>query len=432
MVAKRVTLGTMSVVPRPAVRSTVALRGLRRRLSLLACLLLSGCAAGDALPNVLYVAIGTNTDQVIDADLLEDFRARLHAMETGYRQIHPNTRFQFSLYPEADLPAAMLRRTRAGLGPDLVLANGDTAQRLLEAGLVDPFPSTPQQLHMFQPQALARLRNKKGQLAGLPVVVQTQMACFNRKRLSVPPTSLQALLQTSASGHAVGLSMEISELFWTVGSLGAVGAVERAIAERPSSATDRQLLTRWLTWLQEANTQQRITFYANQPTAEQDLIAGRIDWLPCRSTSLPRLRRSMGAALGVAALPDSPLGEASPISRLRVWSLGKSSSVEGRQRALSFTRFSVNPLTQRSLTLGSQTLLPANRFVKVPVSSSMVLAAMVRAAAQGEQTNALVTLLQSNDLRLGKLQNLLTELVFGEVAPRSASGEVIQILHGQP
>ena len=47
----------------------------------------------------------------------------------------------------------------------------------------------------------------------------------------------------------------------------------------------------------------------------------------------------------------------------------------------------MNPLSQRNLTLGSQVVLPANRFVNVPVSSSAVLSAMVTSAQQGSQTN---------------------------------------------
>ena len=112
--------------------------------------------------------------------------------------------------------------------------------------------------------------------------------------------------------------------------------------------------------------------------------------------------------------------------------LGPSSSAAGRRRALAFSSYSVNPLTQRTLTLGSQTVLPANRFVTVPVQSSQVLAAMVAAANQGLQANSLVTLVHSNDPRIPRLQTLLTQLVFGEANPNGATTELIEILQARP
>lgn len=69
-------------------------------IALLGCLGLTGCSGGAEFPNVLYLALSTNSDQTIDADLLEQTQARLSLLERGYRRIHPASRFQFGLYPE--------------------------------------------------------------------------------------------------------------------------------------------------------------------------------------------------------------------------------------------------------------------------------------------------------------------------------------------
>ena len=115
------------------------------------------------------------------------------------------------------------------------------------------------------------------------------------------------------------------------------------------------------------------------------------------------------------------------MNRLRLIALGHNSSEAGRRRALAFSRFTLNPLTQRNITLGSQTYLPANRFVRIPV-----LAAMVIASAQGHQSNQAVNQLHGQDPRLVELQNLTNELVFGEVSPRNAATQVVHILRGKP
>lgn len=406
-------------------------RAIGRCVPVLTALLLAGCGAGSTLPRVLYLAVGVNPDQTIDTDLLDDTKQRLGVLEAGFQQIHPNTSFQISLYPEPQLSWAMHRRNRAGLGPDLLLINGDTALQLLAEGLITPFPQTGVDLNVFKPEVLTRLRSPAGELAGLPVLQQTQLACFNRRRLPAAPATLDELLSTSARGYPMGLPMEFSNLFWTVGSLGALEALETALAGRQPTPGQQQAIERWLSWLQNASNQQRITFYATQRSTEAEFLAGRLDWLPCRSTAIPRLRKALGDGLGVAPLPRGEGGEPSPINHLRVLALGTNASSASRERALAFSHFSVNPLSQRNLTLGSQVMLPANRFVQVPLSSSAMLRAMVESARQGNQTNSLVELMHSNDSRLVEIQALLTTLVFGEVPAASAGQQLVTILRNR-
>jgi arabinogalactan oligomer/maltooligosaccharide transport system substrate-binding protein len=407
----------------------------RRRVAVvsLSCALgLTGCAGGIELPSLLYLAIGTNNDQIIDAELVADVGARLKLLEWGFRQIYPSTRFQFAAYPEDEIKPAMARRNGAGLGPDLLLINGDTAKQLVNAGLADPFPLTPTLANLFNPGDLERLRLPDGDLAGLPVIIHSQVACFNRKRLPKPPSTLTELLETSAKGHNIGLSVELSTLFWTAGSMGATDAWLRVVQGKRLSRENVNSIENWTAWLQDASDQQRITFYSNQASALTEFSNGRLDWISCSSTNLPRLRKSLGASLGVSNLPSGPGGSASPINRLRVLALGRSSSRQGRERALAFSRFSVNPLVQRSITLGSQILLPANRFVKVPVQSSVTLQAMSDSQEASLRTAELANLLHVDDPRLDRAQNLITQLVFGEISPQGAATALIALMEAKP
>ncbi len=359
MLAKRPRSGMMgqlvpSMAPPPAAQKSQRRRDRLLRLlgglTLLAPL--GGCTLGRELPNIVYVAIGANKDQLINAELKQALQDQLMKVGARYRQIHPDTHFQYGIYPEDQMVEVMRRRSWSGLAPDLLLVNGDTALRLRQAGLVDPFPIRKDQLAIFNDEELQRLRSPDGRLAGLPVLVQTQLSCFNRQRLSEPPATLQDLLNATANGHPMGLSLDLYYLFWIVGSTGALPAIDRAVLGQPLNPAERQALTGWLAWLQNASNQQRVTFFPDQPTAEAEFKAGRLDWIPCRSTVLPQLRLVMGSALGVAPLPDGEGHRASPLNRLRVLALGRSSSAAGRRRALAFSAYIVNPLTQRTLTLG--------------------------------------------------------------------------------
>ena len=407
----------------------------RRRgllISLMCSLGLTGCTGGFALPNLLYLATSANSDQEINAELISDFRERLDSVVSGYRQLHPATRFQFGIYPDAVIVDAMRRRNRAGLGPDLLFVNGDTAKQLVDQGLADPFPLTPSLAHLFNPADLQRMRTDSGALAGLPILIQTQVACFNRRRLPDPPDTLDELLSASARGHSIGLSIELKTLFWTAGSAGSIEAVQQATAGKPLEPNQLKSIENWLAWLQNASDQQRVTFYASQTSALQEFRAGRLDGIPCSSVSLPGLRKRLGDSLGVASLPSGPGGQPSPVNRLRVLALGRSSSRAGRERALSFSRFSVNPLVQRSLTLGSQTVLPANRFVKVPVQSSQALQAISASAVAGQRMAGMAGLLHDNDSRLESTQSLINALVFGEVSPKAAAKDLVRLASQQP
>jgi ABC-type glycerol-3-phosphate transport system substrate-binding protein len=263
-------------------------------------------------------------------------------------------------------------------------------------------------------------------------VIQTQLACFNRKRLPEPPATVTELLAASAAGNTVGLTVDPYYLYWSTGSLGALRGINRAIAGQQPSPAEVKKIEQWLAWLQNANSQQRVTFYSDQKSVIAEFLAGRIDWMPCNSITLPKLRKQLGSSLGVSALPNGPDGSPpSPMKRLRVFALGSSSSAAGRARAIAFIRFSANPLMQRMLTVGSQTLLPANRFVKVPVQSSQVLAAMELSNRQSDQFSQIVKLMHDDDPRVPKVQALITELVFGEESARSSTEALIQILRGK-
>jgi hypothetical protein len=115
-----------------------------------------------------------------------------------------------------------------------------------------------------------------------------------------------------------------------------------------------------------------------------------------------------------------------------VLALGRNSSRQGRDRALAFSRFSVNPLVQRGMTLGSQILLPANRFVKVPVQSSLTLQAMSDSQEASLRTAELANLLHVDDPRLDRAQNLITQLVFGEISPQGAATALIALMETKP
>lgn len=403
-----------------------------RLLTLLTtALTLGGCSTGLRPPTPLHIALGPNADQRIDSELRQDFQERLGLLERGFLHIHPDAVLRVTIYPGDQLVGAMQRRSQAGLEPDLLFVSADTALTLLRHGLVDPYPASPELQQSFDPSLLDRVRDQRGRLAGLPLLVQAQVSCFNRRQIQDAPRSLDDLLRLSASGKTVGLSVDPVHLVWNAGSLGAIPALIQTLRGQPLNQANRQALVRWLDWLQQASGQQQVVFFANQQEATEEFLAQRLAWIPCNSINLAMMRRHLGNQLGVAPLPDGPNQQpAAALNRVRVIALGRHSSADARRLALAFVRFSANPLTQRSMTTGSLTVLPANRLVSLPLQSSPQLQAIQAAARQGRQTNALAALIESSDSRLAQVQPLLTRLVFGEASPE-ATADALQRLQRQ-
>jgi arabinogalactan oligomer/maltooligosaccharide transport system substrate-binding protein len=418
-------------VPHPCHHSLVPRRW-RRLAGVVATMLgglgLAGCSPRVEVPVVLTIGVGVDHDQTINVDLEQEFRDRLRLLERGFRKLDPHVHFRFSLYPEDELIGVMQRRQHSGLEPDLLFVTSLTAQRLHRAGVTVAYPVTQEQLQRFDPAVVRMTRLPDGGLSGLPELQQLQVSCFDRQRLPQPPTTVDALLKTSAKGVPVGLALANGNLYWTMGSLGALPAVERLLRGEPAGPAERQAIGRWLAWLADASLQQRVVFYERQDLAEGQLVSGQLAWIPCRSTALPRLRRLMGKRLGVAALPDGPGSMASAVNQIRVLALGSTSTQRARQAALAFSAFTINPMVQRAITLGSYTVLPVNRHVSIPVSSSRTLAALVRARDQGRQRERLLPLLNWGDQRPARVEELIVTLVFGEMKPEDATTRLIRIL----
>jgi len=380
-----------------------------------------------SLRGLIYLAVGIARDETFDTEMRLRNESMLTLFSKAFRDLHPGVRVQLLTFPESAMVPQIRRRQQAGLGPDLLLVDASTALELARQGLIDPFTPSRELSEPIQPDLLARVRLGDGRLAGLPMLQQPELACFNSRRLPQgSPADLDGLLRLSAGGVRVGLSIDPKRLFWTVGGLGANAALERASRGEPLSAEQRDRLIGWLGWLQNAAFQQRISFFANQEELLTELKQGQLDWISCRSSSLGRLRTHLGRHLGVAPLPSGPKGPATPINLERVLALGLNSSGNQRRIALQLARYSLNPLSQRKLTMNNLDVLPVNRFVPAPVASSAALASMASSAKAAERSSALLLDLMANPASLPTLTGVLPKVIFGDLAPRQAADQVIR------
>ncbi len=379
------------------------------------------------LEGTLYIAVGVS-QEALDTELQKEVRERTALLQASFRTLQPRVRLQVETFNEERLRNELLVRNRTGLSPDLLLVNESTAQELARERLISTvsFPATV--LDQLDAGSVRRVRRSDGTLTGLPLELQPLVACFDRRSVKRSPATLSELLAFSAKGMEVGLSLDAVSLVWTLGPLGAIDAVGNLLAGAPATPAMRTSLNGWLQWLRAADLQQHVTVYPTETELLKELMVGTLDWIPCRSINITRLRSRLGRNLGVSPLPSGPFGAASPITRERVLAFGVNSSPDQRQLALALARFAISPLHQRDMVLRNQYVLPVNRNVAPPVSSSSVVAAMVEGRQQSIQSSTLRLEGKTSKSQRDAWQALLTRFLFDDLSQQDALKGLIQLL----
>jgi arabinogalactan oligomer / maltooligosaccharide transport system substrate-binding protein len=382
------------------------------------------------LEGTLYIVIGVS-QEAMDTELQKEVRERTALLQASFRSLQPRVRLQVETFNEESLRNELFVRNRTGLSPDLLLVNESTAQELARERLISTVSFPAVVLDQLEAGSVVRVRRADGTLTGLPMELQPLVACFDQRRVRRSPATLTELLALSAKGMEVGLSLDAVNLVWTLGPLGAIDAVGDLLAGAPVTPAMRTSLNGWLQWLRAADLQQRVTFYPTETELLKELMVGTLDWIPCRSINITRLRSRLGRNLGVSPLPSGPFGAASPITRERVLAFGVNSSPHQRQLALALARFAISPLHQRDMVLRNQFVLPVNRKVAPPVSSSSVVAAMVEGRRQSVQSSTLRLVGKTSKSQRDAWQALLTRFLFDDLSQQDALNGLIDLLDGE-
>lgn len=406
-------------------------------LSLLGLVALPGCQlVRPVTHNTLHIVVVPTDKGSMQADPEAHIELAAPLLD-AFRRLHPGVNFRLKVVQEERIGPELEMHRRRGLGPDLLLVRAPVANALLRRGLVDPVPRDrflADTLQAIRPGELQRVR-LDGRLAGLPVVEEVTLACYDRRKVSSPPTDLKGLLALAASGRTIGVSVDPIGIWWSAGSLGAAEPLALLITDHPippghDLERDRLLVQGWLRWLRQAALQSRVDIASGPDELLAGLTSGRLAWIPCYSLNLLRLQQEMGPHLGVASLPSGPEGQASPFSSLRVWTFGTDSSRQQRQLAEELARFTLTPKQQRELTLVSQSVMPVNRFVSIPVAESGRLAAMATAQNQFRQvTQALVTPFSADRVRrlMPPFEQILYEVMVGVVSPEEGARKLLDL-----
>jgi maltose-binding protein MalE len=376
----------------------------------------------------LHVLIGTPSSEALTAETVESSLGEFRGLIEGFRELHPGVKVTFTVLHESRLIAEMQRRTAAGLAPDLMLVTAARAVQLDRHKLIGDVTIPPDQLKQLSMEGLARVELVGNRYAGVPVLEEPQIACFNRSRLPNAPATVDELSRIAeTTGTTFGLSVDPPQLYWSAGSLGAKDAVLKALARKPLSADDKARITAWLRWLQTLNLQKQVNFLPDTDHLVNQLANQEVDWIPCRCGNIARLKRHLGDNLAVAPLPSGPGGPSSPITRQLVWTFGLNSSPQQQKLANALVRFSINPLSQHALALSTLQVLPSNRLALPDTGSSASMDALLQAQKDGNTGHLFARLMSEKDGRLEKMRDILVSVVFQDLTPEQGTARLIQM-----
>lgn len=410
------------------------------RAALLA--LLAGIAGGcnPGLPRVLRVAKSTTDPGALNMEESMRDRHVVKEVATLLQEFDPGLRLHPTSISQANLIKEIRRQTGSGLGPDLIITNGTSALALLKRNLIHPINLTTEEKAQIAPIALERVTTPEGVIAGIPISQYVQLACYDKRRLPTPPRTLTDLATASSQGKVFGFTMHLEDLYWTLGGFAATPALQAALDQQAPNATDRRRLLAWLDWLRTASFQQNVLFLNDQMGLRQQLIQGKLDWITCWSSQLPQLRAALKDHLGVTLLPSGPIGQATPITRLQVWTLGRNSSARQRRESLALLQFMVEPWAQKTLALKYRTSFPLNPQVAPLVKRQLAgehhinddsLELGLTDTVSTRHANALLAFLGAQPTRIKRVNSIVNSVVFGTRTNQEALQALQTVMRGE-
>ena len=334
-------------------------------------ILLTSCTNIKA-PKTLFITLGASEEYF--SDDLEGARAFLSTYTEAFQNSNPDISIVYITYPSRQFFNQIAKDTRLNLGPDLMITNQYEAQGLLSRNLTLSLENQ-QYFDSIYNTRIQSIATANGAYRFAPWLIDTQIACFDNTKIKTSPSTIEELETLSASGIKIGLASNPYELLWSAGSLGAISELS-SLGTGSTSDQPFPGIKKWLKWLEKAALYQNISFHKDTRELGKKLEDKKLTWITCWGSQLKDLKKTMGASLGVAALPNGATSKAFPVSNIYSFSLGKDSSRTQRAMAMKFIKTAVNNIAQRKIQLDDVGLLAANKNVSIPPESSRRLSAL--------------------------------------------------------
>ena len=303
----------------------------------------------------------------------------LDAMLTSYQDLNPGVDVISVAVPEHALTSRLESNSRAGLGPDLILAEAGHVYTMAEGGLIRDLAPLDPNLSNYLSSAVRMLSDGK-RLFALPMSAHTHVLYYNRNLVETPPKTIAELMQRIEAGEVFAQASNFVDSYW------GIGAYDGGIADSQRRLTfGLGGFTNWLDFLVTARTLPGFLLESDPVALQQSFINGEATYYVGDSAELVDLIAAMGAdAVGVALLPTGPNGGAPrPFLKLDALAFSNVSNDNEFRQALDLAQFLTDVQNQLSLATADLGLTPINSRIRLTPSlpeNSLTVARQSRTA----------------------------------------------------
>lgn len=328
---------------------------------------------------ILFWHSWSGQEAAVLADMLSQFSA-----------LHPRVRIITTTYSEDVIQRAYSERTRAGLGPDLLLVESAVAYDLAEAGVVRELTAgaTGNGVDSARPATSPdRFQNSPYQmvsdgqrLLGLPFAVHTQVLFFDRQRVQPVPITTDQLADMARTGLPIAMQSGYPATHWLLGTY-----YGRTLNDAGRLELERGGVVNWLDRLQVTLSARGVFTGERAAPLRQRLADGTAAFYVGDSSELPLVRQSLGEErTGVTTLPIGPFnGPASPMLQTDTLVFSPVTNTGEQAIALRLAEFLTNPQMQLQLAAADIGRIPAGAEPSVGANlpaGSLVVSRQIRTA----------------------------------------------------
>lgn len=339
-----------------------------------------------------------------------------------YHSLHPDVDVQVRAFTSRDeMLNSFVNAAASGLGPDLLIASSRDINDLVHNHLIADIKSevSSDLLESYAPTALTTLESGGG-LYGLPESLNTMALFYNRRLTENTPADLDALLNELQNGAVFLMRTDFIDAYWGVQAFGG-----QLFDEEGRVILDHGGFANWLAFLRDARDAPGMIVDSNRQALRNRFTDGNAEYYVGNTSELPVLQEALGEDMvGVAVLPQGPLGPAGPFMETRAFLFSVVSSPNQRRLALSLAGFATNAEQSAGL-LRDASHVPANQNVRI----NPRLNPRVNAIARQTRTAIPISGDERMQTALSMGADIYTQVLEGLTSPAEAATSLTQSIN---
>lgn len=355
---------------------------------------------------------------------LEKYRQSLTGIVESFQKAYPEVNINVEFIENDKIVDKYLYEIDHGFGPDIVLTKNLHLGHLFNNNALDAI-----NLNNFSIDYLRKDALEQGKYAGkyyaIPVVLGTQVLCYNKQKVKEIPKTIEDLVRISREGHSVGITSNFGDTLWGLGIFDG-----QLFDDRGKVILDSGPWSEWMKFLDSIKSEPNIILIPSSIAADQALIEGKVAYSTCWALAIPQIITSLGRDnLGVAILPGRGDRHSSPPLTGFSFILNPASNDNQRNLALKLAQFFTNVEQQQKLVMQSGSAIPVNTQV---VLDARLLS--IRSTLQKQSLTA-----KSYDLnQIEKIEFMLDigdrfydSVLSGAITPEEAATEITKLTNEQ-